>query len=108
MQAPRSRCSVARSGRRRKENRMRLSLRSLSHRSASALGVALTGALAFTTAAQAAAPMISFDPFTQATCKASAVTNHQTEVEPDTFSFRSAIVAAYQVGRIYDGGACAI
>ena len=35
-------------------------------------------------------------------------TNHQTEVEPDTFANGSTIVAAYQVGRIYDGGACAI
>jgi hypothetical protein len=51
---------------------------------------------------------ISTDPFTQATCAASNTTNHHTEVEPDTFSFGSTIVAAYQVGRIYDGGACAI
>jgi hypothetical protein len=29
-------------------------------------------------------------------------------VEPDSFSNGSTIVAAYQVGRIYDGGACAI
>lgn len=51
---------------------------------------------------------ISSDPFTQATCAGSATTNHHTEVEPDTFSYGSTIVAAYQVGRIYDGGACAI
>jgi len=51
---------------------------------------------------------ISTDPFTQATCAASNTTNHHTEVEPDTFSFGSTIVAAYQVGRIFDGGACAI
>jgi hypothetical protein len=50
---------------------------------------------------------ISTDPFTQATCAASALTNHHTEVEPDTFSNGSTIVAAFQVGRIYDGGACA-
>ena len=31
-----------------------------------------------------------------------------SEVEPDTFSNGSTIVAAFQVGRIYDGGACAI
>ena len=31
-----------------------------------------------------------------------------TEVEPDTFSNGSTIVAAFQVGRIFDGGACAI
>jgi hypothetical protein len=29
-------------------------------------------------------------------------------VEPDSFSFGSTIVASWQVGRIYDGGACAI
>src|SRR3954466_7519325 len=51
---------------------------------------------------------ISSDPFTQTTCKASTTTNHHTEVEPDTFSNGSTIVSAFQVGRIYDGGACAI
>jgi hypothetical protein len=51
---------------------------------------------------------ISSDPFTQATCAASTVTNHQTEVEPDTYSNGSTIVATYQVGRVFDGGACAI
>src|SRR5206468_2676190 len=47
-------------------------------------------------------------PFTQATCAASTMTDHQTEVEPDSFSNGSTIVSAFQVGRIYDGGACAI
>lgn len=51
---------------------------------------------------------ISTDPFTQSTCAASSTTNHHTEVEPDTFSSGATIVAAFQVGRIYDGGACAI
>lgn len=59
--------------------------------------------------ASAATPLeISTDPFTQATCAASNTTNHHTEVEPDSFSNGSTIVAAFQVGRIYDGGACAI
>jgi hypothetical protein len=59
--------------------------------------------------ASAAGPLvISSDPFTQATCAGSATTNHQTEVEPDSFSNGSTIVATFQVGRIYDGGACAI
>jgi BNR repeat protein len=58
--------------------------------------------------ASAATNNVSTDPFTQATCQASNTTNHHTEVEPDTFSNGSTIVAAYQVGRIYDGGACAI
>ena len=51
---------------------------------------------------------IASDPFTQATCAASALTNHQANVEPDSFSNGSTIVATYQVGRIFDGGACAI
>ena len=51
---------------------------------------------------------IATDPFIQATCAASAATNHHANVEPDSFSNGSTIVAAYQVGRIFDGGACAI
>ncbi len=51
---------------------------------------------------------IDFDPFTQANCAASGITNHQANVEPDSFSNGSTIVASYQVGRIFDGGACAI
>ncbi len=74
-----------------------------------ALILILVFALAFSvTPALAATQHISTDPFTQATCKASNTTNHHTEVEPDTFSFGSTIVAAFQVGRIYVGGACAI
>src|SRR2546421_7629261 len=66
--------------------------------------------LAFSTlvAYAATAQQISSDPFTQATCAASALTNHHTEVEPDTFSNGSTIVATFQVGRISDGGSCAI
>jgi hypothetical protein len=65
-------------------------------------------ALAFPLSALAATTHISSDPFTQATCAASALTNHQANVEPDSFSNGSTIVAAFQVGRIFDGGACAI
>jgi len=83
-------------------------MRLLSRRWFLALGVALTAALALAAAAEAAVQPISFDPFTQATCKASSTTNHQTEVEPDTFSNGSTIVAAFQVGRVFDGGACAV
>src|SRR5438105_3686553 len=54
------------------------------------------------------AVVLATDPFTQATCAGSAATNHHANVEPDSFSNGSTIVAAYQVGRIYDGGACAI
>src|SRR5262245_17024631 len=75
-----------------------------------ALALAASFVLAFASVltAFAATTTISTDPFTQATCAASATTNHHTEVEPDTFSNGSTIVAAFQVGRIFDGGACAI
>src|SRR5205085_7732919 len=56
----------------------------------------------------ASAVQISSDPFTQTTCKASNTTNHHTEVEPDTYSNAATIVAAFQVGRVYDGGSCDI
>src|SRR3954465_12840438 len=87
---------------------MGLSLRSLSRRGATALGIGLLGTFVLAGAAGAAVNTVSTDPFTQATCHASTTTNHQTEVEPDTFSNGSTIVATYQVGRIFDGGACAI
>ena len=74
---------------------------------------AVLGALALTLSvvspALAATPLqIGIDPYVQATCQGSATTNHHANVEPDSFSNGSTIVAAYQVGRIYDGGACAI
>ena len=72
------------------------------------LAFALMFAISSAFPAAAATLPVSTDPFTQATCAASNTTNHQTEVEPDTFSNGSTIVASYQVGRIYDGGACAI
>jgi len=68
----------------------------------------LTAMLVLASSAEAATLQIASDPFTQATCAASATTNHQALVEPDTFSNGSTIVGAYQVGRIFDGGACAI
>jgi hypothetical protein len=42
---------------------------------------------------------ISSDPYTNPT------SNHKTEVEPDAFAFGNTIVAAFQVGRFFDGGA---
>ena len=73
------------------------------------LGLVLLFTLAFSVVpALAATTILSTDPFTQATCAASSTTNHHTEVEPDSYSSGSTIVAAYQVGRIFDGGACAI
>src|ERR1051325_120903 len=70
--------------------------------------VTLMFVLSSASPAVAATTSISNDPFTQATCAASATTNHHTEVEPDTFSNGATIVAAFQVGRIFDGGGCAI
>ena len=50
--------------------------------------------------ASAAVPLtqLSSDPFTNTTSQ------HRTEVEPDTYSFGSTIVSAFQVGRFFDGG----
>src|SRR5438067_2403035 len=42
---------------------------------------------------------ISTDPFTNTTSQ------HRTQVEPDTFSFGSTVVATFQSGRFFDGGA---
>ena len=74
---------------------------------AAAVAVATVVAVASPAAAATSASTISTDPFTQATCHASNTTNHHANVEPDTFSYGKTIVAAFQVGRIYDGGACA-
>jgi hypothetical protein len=77
-------------------------------RRAAAVG-ALALALSAVSPASAASPLvIGSDPYTQSTCHGSATTNHHANVEPDSFSNGSTIVATYQVGRIYDGGACAI
>jgi hypothetical protein len=79
-------------------------------RATGAILATLALALAFPgiTLASVSLTQLSSDSFTQATCAASTLTNHHTEVEPDTFSFGSTIVATFQVGRIFDGGACTI
>src|SRR5512142_2044745 len=58
-------------------------------------------AIASPLAAAANVPLvqISTDPFTNPDSQ------HQTEVEPDTFAFGSTIVSAFQVGRFFSGGA---
>src|SRR5438309_4588173 len=43
--------------------------------------------------------LLSTDPYTNPTSQ------HQTEVEPDTFAFGNTVVSAFQVGRFFDGGA---
>jgi hypothetical protein len=83
-------------------------MKSRFHGRVAAIGVAAITTLGLPAIAQSAPLQISSDPFTQATCKASTTTNHHTEVEPDSFSNGSTIVSAFQVGRVYDGGACAI
>jgi hypothetical protein len=58
-------------------------------------------ALLATAAAAAAVPLtrISSDPFTNNTSM------HATEVEPDTFAHHGTVVATFQVGRFFNGGA---
>jgi hypothetical protein len=79
-------------------------------RALAALGLALAFAVALPTLvlANVGLTQISSDPFTAATCTASNTTYHHTEVEPDTFSNGSTIVATFQVGRVFDGGSCDI
>src|SRR5512141_3127797 len=77
-------------------------------RRAAVVGALALALSAVSPASAATAVVVASDPYTQATCHASALTNHHAEVEPDSFSNGSTIVAAYQVGRIYDGGACAV
>src|SRR5258706_5800040 len=77
-------------------------------RYAATLLAVFTFAMSSVLVGSAAIVHIGTDPFTQATCHGSATTNHHANVEPDSFSNGSTIVATYQVGRIYDGGACAI
>jgi hypothetical protein len=45
---------------------------------------------------------VSTDPYTN------TASQHQTEVEPDTFSFGSTIISAFQVGRVFGGGSANI
>lgn len=60
--------------------------------------------IGFSVPAQAQLPVVqlSTDIFTN------PQSQHATEVEPDTFAYGSTMVAAFQVGRIYGGGAAAI
>jgi BNR repeat protein len=70
-------------------------------RRATIVAVSLGLALLFPLTALAGATLvqISADPYTNPTSQ------HQTEVEPDTFAFGATIVAAVQVGRFFSGGA---
>ena len=67
------------------------------------LALALAGVAALTVAmvalANVALTQVSADPFTNASSQ------HATELEPDTFAWGSTVVAAFQVGRFFNGGA---
>jgi hypothetical protein len=70
-------------------------------RSILAITLAVLFSLASTSLAFASVPIVQIsanDPYTNTTSQ------HQTEVEPDTFAFGSTIVSAFQVGRFTDGG----
>jgi BNR repeat-like domain len=69
-----------------------------------AITLALALALATTVFAFASVTLIqlSTDPFTN------SASQHQTEVEPDTFAAGSTLVSVFQVGRIFGGGAADI
>src|SRR3954471_4508094 len=56
-------------------------------------------ALAGPASANVPVTQISSDPF------ANTTSQHATEVEPDTFANGSTVVAAFQVGRFFNGGA---
>ena len=45
---------------------------------------------------------VSTDPYTN------AASQHRTQVEPDTLSFGSTIISAFQVGRVFGGGSANI
>jgi BNR repeat-like domain len=71
-------------------------------RPAAALGaLAAAALLALAAPASGNVPLtrVSADPFTNTTSQ------HATEVEPDTFAFGSTVLATYQVGRFFNGGA---
>lgn len=75
--------------------------RTHSLRAAAIILPAIVAAITFgsgTAFANVALTQVSNDPFTDTQAQ------HQTEVEPDTFSFGSTIVSAFQTGRVSGGG----
>src|SRR3954470_11324615 len=64
-----------------------------------AVAAALALAAAGTARANVALTRVSADPF------ANPTSQHATEVEPDTFANGATVVAAFQVGRFFNGGA---
>src|SRR5690242_8181167 len=64
-----------------------------------ALTALLLLAVALPAGANVPLTQVSADPF------ANATSQHATEVEPDTFANGNTVVAAFQVGRFFNGGA---
>ncbi|HEX9116467.1 MAG TPA: sialidase family protein, partial [Anaerolineae bacterium] len=77
-------------------------IRHVPHLPAIALSLVLVLATTMLASASPNLLQISSDPYT------APGTNPRSEVEPDTFAFGSTIVSAFQVGRIYNGGAANI
>src|SRR6266550_7565530 len=75
--------------------RMRLRQAAVSAAFAAAVMFVLTGVAG----ANVALTRVSTDPFTNPTSQ------HATEVEPDTFAHHGTVVATFQVGRFFGGGA---
>src|SRR5256714_15256251 len=68
-------------------------------RRAVVLAVAGVLTMAGVAGANVALTQVSSDPYTNPTSQ------HATEVEPDTFADHGTVVAAFQVGRFFNGGA---
>src|SRR5437588_8401628 len=70
-----------------------------SRRTALAAAVAAVLVTAGVAGANVPLTLVSADPFTNTTSQ------HATELEPETFAFGGTVVAAFQVGRFFNGGA---
>lgn len=62
------------------------------------IAAALALSLTLVASARVSLLQISSDPYTNSDSQ------HQTEVEPDTFAFGATLVSAFQVGRFFSGG----
>src|SRR6476659_4658815 len=82
---------------------MRVCLLAVAAAMSAAGAVALIGA--GPAGANVALTRVSSDPFTYGPANDGAQVSHATEVEPDTFAHGSTVVGAFQVARVFDGGA---
>jgi hypothetical protein len=80
-------------------NELSRSTRQVRQLTALVLSLALALIFPLSALANVAMTQIGADPYTNTSSQ------HQTQVEPDTFAFGSTIVAAAQTGRFFDGGA---